>query len=188
MKQRKTRTLGHLVTVRRANCGWVAGSSTRARVAALASLRFLLADRRPRCSIGIYLTGDSELARLNLRHRGRDRPTNILSFSMIGPDELENTAFPEPILLGDLALAWPLVGCEAAAQDKNPLDHLSHLVVHGVLHLLGCHHGNPNQSRKMEALEVQILAQLQVADPYKIAARQSAKDRWNSQPYKLGLN
>lgn len=181
MKPRKTRPSGHLITVRCTNGSWVAGSNTRARVAALASLRFLLADWHPRCSIGIYLTDDSELACLNLRYRGCDHPTNILSFPMIGLDELKEGAFPEPILLGDLALAWPLIGYQATAQDKNPLDHLSHLVVHGVLHLLGYHHDNPKQSCKMEALEVQILDQLQVADPYKLQkGNPQVQDSWNS--------
>ena len=106
----------------------------------------------------VLLTDDAAVSDLNRTHRGQDRPTNVLSFPA------PPSAAPH---LGDLVLAFGICRDEAAAQGKTMADHLSHLVVHGVLHLLGRDHEAEAEAEAMEAEERSILATLGVADPYR---------------------
>ena len=106
----------------------------------------------------ILLTDDATIRDLNARFRNKDTATNVLSFP--APD----TAHPH---LGDIALAYGVCAAEAAAQAKALADHLSHLVVHGVLHLLGYDHQADAPAEAMEAMERHILCRLGVADPYR---------------------
>ena len=110
----------------------------------------------------VLLTGDKAVAELNQRFRGRSGPTNVLSF----PAPHQPGAPGAPPLLGDLALAHGVCAREAAEQGKTLADHLSHLVVHGVLHLLGHDHVAEAEAEAMEQLERTILARLGVRDPY----------------------
>ena len=105
----------------------------------------------------VLLTDDAAVRDLNARFRDKDRPTNVLSFP--APE----TAEPH---LGDIVLAYGVCADEAAAQGKSLADHLSHLVVHGVLHLLGRDHEDDAEAEEMEAEEREILAGIGVADPY----------------------
>lgn len=109
----------------------------------------------------MVLLGDDETVRdLNARFRDRDRPTNVLSFpaaEMPGVD---------PAPLGDIVLAYGVCAAEAEAQGKTLSNHLTHLVVHGVLHLLGRDHEIEAEAEAMEAEERAVLARLGVADPY----------------------
>ncbi|HEX3862241.1 MAG TPA: rRNA maturation RNase YbeY [Stellaceae bacterium] len=116
--------------------------------------------------IGITLTDDAEQQALNRTYRGKDRPTNVLSFATGDPA----TVLPPgaPLLLGDLVLAFETVAREAAEQHKPLADHVSHLVVHGVLHLFGLDHQNDTEADIMEGYEVEILAGLGVSDPYRV--------------------
>ncbi|WP_284878157.1 rRNA maturation RNase YbeY [Brevundimonas sp. MEB006b] len=107
--------------------------------------------------IVVLLTDNAAVRELNGRFRDKDRPTNVLSFP--APEN----AFPH---LGDLVLAYGVCATEAEAQGKTLADHLSHLVVHGVLHLLGRDHEDDAEAEEMEAEEREILAQIGVADPY----------------------
>ena len=107
--------------------------------------------------IVVLLTDDAAVRELNGRFRDKDRPTNVLSFP--APEN----AFPH---LGDIVLAYGVCATEAEAQGKTLADHLSHLVVHGVLHLLGRDHEDDAEAEEMEAEEREILAQIGVADPY----------------------
>lgn len=107
--------------------------------------------------IVVLLTDDAAVRELNGRFRDKDKPTNVLSFP--APEN----AFPH---LGDIVLAYGVCATEAEAQSKTLADHLSHLVVHGVLHLLGRDHENDAEAEEMEAEERDILAQIGVADPY----------------------
>ena len=105
----------------------------------------------------VLLSDDAAVRALNARFRDKDRPTNVLSFP--APEN----AFPH---LGDIVLAHGVCAEEARTQGKTLADHLSHLVVHGVLHLLGRDHEDDAEAEEMEAEEREILAQIGVADPY----------------------
>jgi probable rRNA maturation factor len=113
----------------------------------------------------VILTDDAEQQRLNRTYRGKDAPTNVLAFAIADPA----TPVPQgaPNLLGDVVLAFETVAREAAEQQKPLADHLTHLVVHGALHLLGFDHQAEEDAALMEAREVEILARLGVPDPYR---------------------
>ncbi len=112
-------------------------------------------------SIAILLTDDEAVRDLNARFRDKDRPTNVLSFP--GADMPMPGAPPH---LGDIVLAYEVCAAEAKAQSKTLTSHLTHLVVHGVLHLLGRDHMTEAEAEAMEAEEKAILAELDIADPY----------------------
>jgi len=126
----------------------------------------------PRLSASVLFTSDAEVHALNAEWRGKDKPTNVLSFPMLERTDLlalEADGPPElpPILLGDIALAFETCGREAAEKGV-PLDHhAAHLIVHGLLHLAGHDHetGQADAAR-MEALETKALANMGIADPY----------------------
>jgi probable rRNA maturation factor len=105
----------------------------------------------------ILLTDDAAIQELNARFRDKDRPTNVLSFPAA------ESAFPH---LGDVVLAFAYCEAEAKAQGKTLSDHLSHLVVHGILHLLGHDHMEDEEAEEMEGEERLILSGLGIADPY----------------------
>lgn len=118
-----------------------------------------------RIELTVVLGGDAEQQRLNRDWRGIDRPTNVLAFSAWDP----GVSMPRaaPVLLGDVVLAFETVAREAAEQRRSLDAHLSHLVVHGVLHLIGFDHQTDSEAAVMEALETSILADFGVADPYR---------------------
>lgn len=118
--------------------------------------------------VAVRLTDDSEMQRLNRDYRGLDRPTNILSFPMYQPHELPRQLDLDDrdILLGDLALAAETIAREARERAIPLEHHVTHLLVHGTLHLLGHDHVEEAQAEAMEALETRILAGMGVADPY----------------------
>ncbi len=111
--------------------------------------------------ISVLLCGDDTVCELNREYRGSARPTNVLSF----PNGYAG-AGPSSVLLGDVAIAFETVAAEAVASRLAITDHLTHLVVHGVLHLLGYDHQTTPEAEAMEALEIAILDRLGVADPY----------------------
>lgn len=110
----------------------------------------------------VLLTDDAAVRELNARFRDRDQPTNVLSFPAA-----DMTIPGQAVHLGDLVLAYGVCAAEAAAQGKTLADHLSHLTVHGVLHLLGRDHAVEEEAEAMEGEERSILASLGVADPYR---------------------
>ncbi len=120
-------------------------------------------------AISVLLTGDSTVQALNLAYRGRDEATDVLSFPLVDVSILENgraRSEPEPILLGDIAVAYDVSSREADEAGKPLADHLRHLIVHGVLHLLGYDHEVDADAEIMERLEAAVLAGLGVPDPY----------------------
>ncbi|MET0429192.1 MAG: rRNA maturation RNase YbeY [Microvirga sp.] len=114
------------------------------------------------CEVGVLLTDDARIRDLNRSWRGKDTPTNVLSFP--AP---ENPGVHFPRYLGDLALAYETLAREAEDESKPLAHHFAHLVVHGVLHLLGHDHEVEDEAQLMEALEVKALATLGIADPYR---------------------
>ena len=108
----------------------------------------------------VRIVDESESHELNLTYRGKDRPTNVLSFPFECPDEVE---LP---LLGDLVICRQVVEREAAEQEKPLMAHWAHMVVHGCLHLLGYDHIEDDEAEEMESLETQIMQGLGFDDPY----------------------
>ena len=118
----------------------------------------------------IVLADDAFVKGLNRDYRDRDRPTNVLSFPAQEPDQgilAPAEVLPgAPVMLGDVVVAYETAAAEAADEGKTLGDHLSHLVVHGMLHLLGHDHQTPVAAEAMEKLEVDVLAGLDIANPY----------------------
>lgn len=123
-----------------------------------------MADRA--AEISLVLADDATLQRYNLRYRGIDKPTNVLSFAT-GEEPSPDDA--GPLLLGDVLLARETLEREAEQQGKRFADHFCHMVVHGVLHLLGHDHETEAKAAAMERLERDALDRLGVADPYVLA-------------------
>lgn len=129
--------------------------------------RAVAADPRqaiaPGSEANVVLASDALVRRLNSRYRGKDAPTNVLSF----PFQVPPGADPHShTLLGDVVLACETVAREAAERAIAPGHHLQHLVVHGLLHLLGHDHQDDAEAEAMERLETEILARIGIADPY----------------------
>jgi probable rRNA maturation factor len=139
--------------------------ATRA-AAALAQIAPELANSR--LSASILFTSDAEVHALNREWRGKDRPTNVLSFPML--ERVELLALPvegPPELLGDIALALETCAREAAEKGIPLEHHAAHLIIHGLLHLAGHdHETSPEDAEAMEALEIKALALMGLADPY----------------------
>ena len=104
--------------------------------------------------------GDDESRNLNHQYRGKDKPTNVLSFPFESPPGIEMP------LLGDLVICAPVISREATEQGKTVENHYAHMIVHGILHLLGYDHIDDAEAQEMEALEIRILAELGIDDPY----------------------
>jgi probable rRNA maturation factor len=115
----------------------------------------------------LLLTSDERIRDLNRRFRGLDKPTDVLSFPAVEADVLAAAgAEGPPPELGDIAIALQTTLADATREGRPVGDHLSHLVIHGMLHLFGYDHQRDEEAREMEALEVRILAGLGIPDPY----------------------
>src|ERR1700753_2395873 len=128
--------------------------------------------------LAVMLTAEAAIRTLNNNGRGIDKPTNVLSFPAlqptgpVGPDDA-------PRMLGDIAIAYETVRQEADDEQKPFEHHLSHLAVHGFLHLIGYDHENDADAEIMEALEVEILAQLGIPHPYADRDLHTDRERMN---------
>ncbi|WP_260483529.1 rRNA maturation RNase YbeY [Sphingomicrobium flavum] len=121
--------------------------------------------------ISLKLAKNDEVQALNAQWRGKDKPTNVLSFPMANASQLEAASEAGPaLLLGDMILAFET--CRDEADDKGIgfVDHATHLMVHGVLHLLGYDHMDDDEAEDMEAREIRALEMLGIANPYSLAA------------------
>lgn len=119
--------------------------------------------------LSVRLTGDEEVRELNAQWRGKDKPTNVLSFPQLAPDEIGSIGAVGPeVMLGDLVLAHGV--CEREAEEKGvPIEeHAAHLIVHGTLHLLGYDHQDDPSAAEMESREVRALQRLGISDPYAV--------------------
>jgi probable rRNA maturation factor len=120
-------------------------------------------------ALTVVLGNDAMVRALNRRYRGKDRPTNVLAFAnRDGTGAGAKMPFPAFPPLGDVVLALGTVRREARAQGKPVAEHGTHLIIHGVLHLLGYQHGTEAAARDMERLEAAILSRLGIADPYRV--------------------
>jgi probable rRNA maturation factor len=115
----------------------------------------------------VLLTGNADVRRLNKDFRGLDKATNVLSFPQFSPPDLRRAAKTgKAVELGDIAIARQYTAAEARAENKELPDHLTHLLVHGLLHLFGYDHLTEAEAEKMEKLEIKILKSLGVPNPY----------------------
>ena len=150
---------------------WEQLARTAAQAAIAESAFPQLAEADRSIEISITLTGDEQVRALNAQWRGKDKPTNVLSFPMaderdLGPASLANAE----LLLGDIILARGVCAAEAAEKGVSVEDHAAHLLVHGTLHLLGYDHHDEGEAEDMEAREVRALARLGIANPYEVTA------------------
>ena len=137
-----------------------------ALVAAVAESAFPhLTEGRREVEVSLAFLGDDAIHALNREWRGKDKPTNVLSFPMAEADELDSAEGP-PMLLGDIALAYGVCTREAAEKHISLEQHARHLVVHGMLHLLGYDHQDDGSATDMEARETRAMARLGLPDPY----------------------
>ena len=140
----------------------------KAATSAIAESAFPQLGSGPRSvELGVRLTNDAEVRALNAEWRGKDKPTNVLSFPMAEPGEMDDETPDGPeLMLGDIVLARGVCVAEAADKAISIEAHASHLLVHGTLHLLCYDHHDVAAAIDMEAREVRALARLGIADPY----------------------
>ena len=137
--------------------------------AAIAQTRFGgLAKKKFDLSVSVRFGGDTEIQALNKQWRDKDKATNVLSFPMMGEEELGALANTDDgeVLLGDMILAHETCTREAEEKGISLENHISHLVVHGMLHLLGYDHIDEAEGNAMEALEIKALASMGLPNPY----------------------
>jgi probable rRNA maturation factor len=128
-------------------------------------VELVLGERSMSAELVVRIVDEAEMTALNQRYRGKEGPTNVLSFPYK----------PQPgtptDLLGDVVICAPVVRAEAVAQDKPPEAHWAHMVIHGVLHLLGFDHREAADAEDMESLEIRLLRRLGFRDPYQATER-----------------
>ncbi|UVO54763.1 rRNA maturation RNase YbeY [Sphingomonas sp. SUN039] len=147
---------------------WESLSDKAVEAAISASVQSALAETAATVEIAVRLTSDAEVRTLNFQYRQQDKPTNVLSFPMVQPDLIEtlgNTDDGE-VLLGDIVLAYETCAREAAEKGVPLADHAAHLIVHGVLHLLGYDHIDDAEAEAMEDIERAAMSALGLHDPY----------------------
>jgi probable rRNA maturation factor len=150
---------------------WTALAERAVRAAVAASDAVALIESGLAVEVSVKFTGDDEVQGLNSSYRGKDKPTNVLSFPMFEAALLPSLAETDggEVLLGDLALAHGVCVREAGEKGISVADHAAHLVVHGTLHLLGYDHEQGDEAAEaMESLERAALAGLGIADPYRV--------------------
>lgn len=152
------------VEISRAGGEWDAASEEI--VLRMAQAVFMHDGASSAAELSVLLADDTFVQSLNRKFRGKDKPTNVLSFP--NAPTPAGALYDEPSSLGDIALAYETVKAEAQTQKKSFDDHLAHLVVHGVLHLLGYDHIEDEDAEKMETRERELLKLFEIADPYSV--------------------
>ncbi|WP_193219508.1 rRNA maturation RNase YbeY [Bosea sp. 29B] len=142
---------------------WREIGDLRPRILAAVDAGLALAPVKPLpgAELSLLLTDDKRIRIVNRDWRGFDKATNVLSFPAAPPERIASSP-----VIGDIVIALETVAREANAEEKSFGDHLSHLVIHGLLHLLGEDHETEAEAQRMEALETAALARLGIADPY----------------------
>lgn len=142
--------------------------SARKRVTDVLNLAWGMVPKRPKGiepELTITLTNDADIKILNRDYREKDKPTNVLSFPMWDHmSDIPNNAGAIP--LGDIIIAFETIKREAIEQEKALADHFTHMLIHGFLHLLGYDHMNDKDAKAMESLEIKILKELSISNPY----------------------
>jgi probable rRNA maturation factor len=147
----------------------LARAAVQAAVAESAFPQLATAERQ--VEISVTLTSDEQVRELNAEWRGKDKPTNVLSFPMADIGDLQATKLAGPeLLLGDIILAHGVCSTEASDKGLTVEEHASHLLIHGTLHLLGYDHHEDADAGDMEAREIRALQRLGIANPYEAAA------------------
>lgn len=154
---------GPSLEIRMQSRRWREVADLRPRIAAAIEAALALAPvaTLPGAELSLLLTDDKRIRGVNRDWRGFDKATNVLSFPAAPPERIATSP-----VVGDIVLAFETIAREAQAEEKSFGDHLSHLVIHGLLHLLGEDHETEEQAQRMEALETAALARLGIADPY----------------------
>lgn len=146
---------------------WAALAERAVQAAARHSAFAALAGGPTNIEVSVRFTTDAEVRALNAGYRGKNEATNVLSFPMLGPEELADLPGHGELLLGDIVLAHGICVAEAADKEVSVSAHAAHLIVHGMLHLLGYDHEAGDQDAEaMEMIERNALAALNIADPY----------------------
>ncbi len=186
MSMRSQASGGLDLAVIRSAGAWPETAEATAEAAARLVLETLAETHLPQTAtleLAITLADDAAVRMLNRRYRGRDKATNVLSFPQPAP-----LLADQPHCLGDVILAAETCAAEAADQGKPLPHHLSHLVIHGVLHLLGEDHETEDAAIRMEALERQLCARLGISDPYAnvdLAVAVPAPDRLDNERHEF---
>lgn len=154
---------GPSLDIRMQSRKWREIGDLRSRILAAIEAALALAPVKPLpgAELSLLLTDDKRIRIVNRDWRGFDKATNVLSFPAAPPEKIASSP-----VVGDVVIAFETVVREAEAEEKSVGDHLSHLVIHGLLHLLGEDHETDEQAQRMEALETAALARLGIADPY----------------------
>jgi probable rRNA maturation factor len=149
-----------------ADAGWSAIADPHGRIgqAVSAAVRLTGLPVRAGMELSVLLTSDDEVRALNEAYRGRNEPTNVLSFPQAAPQDGPQAGPAWPI--GDIVLAWQTVAREARGEGRPVEHHFTHLAVHGLLHLFGYDHDTDPAAQRMEQMERRILASLGIPDPY----------------------
>ncbi|MAP24715.1 MAG: rRNA maturation RNase YbeY [Rickettsiales bacterium] len=131
---------------------------------------FILAEHgidSTKTEVSLLFTNDHEIQQFNHQYRNKNKPTDVLSFQQFDDlDSIQDALTKHPISLGDIILSFDTMIKDAETQNKSHQDHLIHLFVHGLLHLLGYDHELTEEAEVMEAYEIKFLAQYNIADPY----------------------
>ncbi len=185
MKAKKPIKRGHCLTVIIRDARWEAVRGLKPRLEAVSELvlatllkqnHFLQVEPE----MALLLTTNAEVRRLNHNFRGLDKPTNVLSFPQYTGSELrQSLPSSQPLHLGDIAIAYAYTKEEARRDGKEFLDHVSHLMIHGLLHLLGYDHITLAKAARMERLEKKLMAAMGLADPYVPPVRKKPKVKKN---------
>jgi probable rRNA maturation factor len=175
------------ITINQASKSWlqIRGLSLRLEKAAVATLAHLPASLRFPATATLLLTTDAAIRRLNRDFRGMDKATNVLSFPQYEPADLRRLKTSKTAVeMGDIAIAYQYMVVEAKKDHKILINHVTHLFIHGLLHLFGYDHLDDRDAERMERLETKIMAALDLPDPYEAAdpmepkwSRKAAKKR-----------
>jgi probable rRNA maturation factor len=135
-------------------------------------------QKRPVVEVSLVFSDNAKIQRLNKKFRRKDNPTNVLSFpdTVLAVPELEEAALTdEPLILGDIIFGVETIEGEATLQNKKIKDHVMHLLVHGLLHLVGYDHIEQNEAEIMEELEISILQSFHISNPYLVSDNKIGK-------------